>query len=99
MENPAIHALRGGLKWLNLTDRAMVELEPEPMKKLVARQKQGVDEFTGPPNPNLEGAAVVIQEGWMQCPSCSDAWRSESAVGNLRCSTCGKWLRNPCYPK
>ncbi len=55
------------------------------------------EEFPEPPDPSITESAVQIEDGWLQCPSCSDAWKSDSGHGMVSCPSCGANLRNPNY--
>ena len=49
------------------------------------------------PAPAVEVAAVAIDEQWIQCPSCSDAWESVSRDGMVKCPSCSAVVLNPRY--
>ncbi len=45
----------------------------------------------------ISEAATIIDESWLQCPLCSDAWQSKSIYALVRCVKCASILRNPTY--
>jgi len=47
------------------------------------------------PNPSIGHAAELVDEGWLLCPKCGDAWESHSAYGMVRCPKCSALLSNP----
>lgn len=49
------------------------------------------------PDPAVKAAAVAIDEQWIQCPSCCDAWESVSRDGMAKCPSCSAVVLNPRY--
>jgi hypothetical protein len=49
------------------------------------------------PSPTATETARELQEDWVICPQCSDAWESESDLALVRCPKCRASLRNPRY--
>lgn len=51
-------------------------------------------EFT---RPEL-GAASVLQDRWVQCPACADAWEVLDDAGVIVCPTCSGEFNSPFAP-
>jgi hypothetical protein len=49
------------------------------------------------PHPHITLAAEALDDTWLYCPSCIDAWESTSEEGMVMCPLCQNWLRNPRY--
>lgn len=57
------------------------------------RRKQLADlEFL---DPSVQEWAVALEDKWLQCPFCSDAWKSGCLDAMVRCPTCERVSRNP----
>lgn len=41
--------------------------------------------------------AELVEDNWLMCPKCVDAWESDSILGMVRCPKCSKMLLNPKY--
>lgn len=50
------------------------------------------------PNPFISEKAQLVNDEWLMCPVCIDAWESKSSVdGMVRCANCRSVLHNPRY--
>ena len=49
------------------------------------------------PDPSILDAAEKIDDEWLLCPFCIDAWQPNSKVGMVVCPECKKTLHNPLY--
>ena len=49
------------------------------------------------PHPHITLAAEALDDTWLYCPSCIDAWESTSKDGMVMCPLCQNWLHNPRY--
>jgi hypothetical protein len=47
------------------------------------------------PDPLVRETAKSLQDDWLQCPFCSDAWQSTTLDPIVRCPACQKVSRNP----
>ena len=41
--------------------------------------------------------AEFVQDNWLMCPKCIDAWESDSVLGMVRCPKCSTTFLNPRY--
>ncbi|MCC7508392.1 MAG: hypothetical protein IT464_03340 [Planctomycetes bacterium] len=58
-----------------------------------SKMKEFMDlEFT---DQTVEATARVIDDAWLQCPNCQDAWESQHDSALVRCTSCQAILRNP----
>jgi len=63
--------------------------------RIFRRRKEFMDvEY---PSPLIDDPAEVVDECWLLCPRCSDAWESTTLVGLVRCPSCSTLLANPRY--
>lgn len=44
---------------------------------------------------SVSQTATILDDKWIQCPDCQDAWESESTYAMVRCPTCAGVFRNP----
>ena len=49
------------------------------------------------PNPSITERATALDEEWLMCPLCIDAWRSLCKEGMVICPKCKHMLHNPRY--
>ena len=47
------------------------------------------------PNPSISLTAAILDEEWVLCPTCIDAWESNSLNGMIICPKCHKIMHNP----
>lgn len=51
------------------------------------------------PIHEIKEMAMEINEKWLMCPFCQEAWESKSEVGMVRCPKCNNLLHNPRYKR
>ncbi len=51
------------------------------------------------PNPSIQEHATALDDEWLMCPICIDAWQSTSKDGMVICPKCERMLHNPRYQK
>jgi hypothetical protein len=51
------------------------------------------------PNPSIQEHATALDDEWLMCPICIDAWQSTSKDGMVICPKCERMLHNPRYEK
>lgn len=49
------------------------------------------------PDPNIKAEAEKLDDSWLLCSSCSDAWESHSELALVKCPSCNTIQRNPVY--
>jgi len=49
------------------------------------------------PAPWVDAKAELLQDSWVMCPECNEAWESGMSTGMTRCPKCSKVLLNPLY--
>lgn len=63
--------------------------------KIFKRYKELMDlEF---PNPSITLSAEILDDQWLLCPTCIDAWESTSKDGMVICPKCKQMMHNPRY--
>jgi hypothetical protein len=72
----------------------IVDHDPEAQQVFRHYQKLLVFEF---PDPNVRDVGIQLQENWVQCFRCRDAWESEWVPGMIQCPKCEAVMRNPLY--
>ena len=50
------------------------------------------------PLPSIPEAASALDEEWLMCHFCLDAWQSTSKDGMVICPKCKRMMHNPRYP-
>ncbi len=45
-------------------------------------------------NPSVSLIAEPLDNGWLLCPSCCDAWKSESQLELVKCPSCSALMKN-----
>ena len=46
-------------------------------------------------NPSIEKSATILDETWLMCPDCIDAWENTSTSAMVICPKCNQVLHNP----
>jgi tRNA(Ile2) C34 agmatinyltransferase TiaS len=70
-------------------------LGDESARQLFYKRQQSADmEFL---DLHIEKTATVLNDNWVQCPLCGDAWESTSLDAMVRCPKCQGLSRNPRY--
>ena len=46
------------------------------------------------PDPTSDRVAIPLTEGWVQCPSCFDAWQPDPSYGRSDCPSCDSISNN-----
>jgi len=64
--------------------------------KLIAEEERV--EFSEP-DPNVTEQATHLEDKWLMCPLCTEAWDSESVYPMVRCPKCQEKLSNPLHTK
>jgi len=64
--------------------------------KLIAEEERV--EFSEP-DPNVTEQATHLEDKWLVCPLCTEAWDSESVYPMVRCPKCQEKLYNPLHTK
>jgi hypothetical protein len=49
------------------------------------------------PNPGIQDKAIAMDDHWLFCSYCIDAWQSFSTDGMVICPTCNRTMHNPNY--
>ena len=49
------------------------------------------------PDPEIEMKAASLDDGWVMCPICIDAWEPKSIDGMIICPKCKNVMHNPFY--
>jgi hypothetical protein len=49
------------------------------------------------PDPSISDKTQALDDEWLMCPFCIDAWQSDSKDGMVICPTCHRKLHNPRY--
>lgn len=49
------------------------------------------------PDPAIKDCAQILDEEWLLCPICIDAWKCRSEDGMVICPNCKKMFHNPRY--
>ena len=47
------------------------------------------------PDPSIEKSATILDETWLMCPDCIDAWECTSKNAMVICPKCNQVLHNP----
>ncbi len=65
--------------------------------KIFEKYKEAMDlEF---PNPEINDKASDIEEGWVMCPYCIDAWQPNQVDAMIVCPKCSRVMHSPYYGK
>lgn len=54
-----------------------------------------LEEYLNKSDPMIEEAAIVVENNWLICPKCLDAWISDSLTPMVICPKCEHALHNP----
>lgn len=72
------------------------ELSSEELEKiaddLIEKELKTLD-------PSIEKSATILNEAWLMCPNCIDAWESTSNNAMVICPNCNQVLHNPRFQK
>ncbi|MBN9378089.1 MAG: hypothetical protein BGO14_01245 [Chlamydiales bacterium 38-26] len=49
------------------------------------------------PDPDVSEKATALEDGWVMCPICIDAWQPHSYSGMIVCPKCNHTMHNPYY--
>ena len=49
------------------------------------------------PDPDISEKATALEDGWVMCPTCIDAWQPHSYSGMIVCPKCHHTMHNPYY--
>jgi hypothetical protein len=49
------------------------------------------------PNPEIDLKAEKLEDSWLMCPICIDAWQTDSKAGMVICPKCKNIMHNPNY--
>ena len=49
------------------------------------------------PSPSVTEKAELIEDNWLMCPKCLEAWQSDVILGMVDCPQCSSVLLNPRY--
>lgn len=49
------------------------------------------------PSPSINDKAELLEDAWLMCPHCAEAWESAITLGMIRCPKCFSCLLNPRY--
>jgi hypothetical protein len=72
-------------------------IEEEKALDIFYKRKKEMDmEF---PNFSVKEKANTIDQNWLMCPKCMDAWESNSIFGMIECPKCNSIVHNPRYKK
>ena len=64
----------------------------EDLKKMISRLRE---DYLKIPDPKITEIATEGDSKWLICPSCSDAWESESSDAMVICPNCEYICHNP----
>ncbi|MGE0198246.1 MAG: colicin immunity domain-containing protein [Simkaniaceae bacterium] len=67
----------------------------ETQKKLNKTLNEVIEEELSIPDPFLEKSATILDDQWLMCPDCVDAWESNSKNAMVICPKCNQILHNP----
>jgi len=51
------------------------------------------------PNPSITLQAEILDGSWLMCPSCIDAWETDSKDGMVFCPKCLQIMHNPFFKR
>ena len=77
------------------TEKQLREKVTEVKKKLNKTLADIIDEELGVYNPSIEKSATILDDTWLMCPDCIDAWESTSKNPMVICPKCDQVLHNP----
>ncbi|QVL56095.1 MAG: hypothetical protein KFB95_02500 [Simkaniaceae bacterium] len=72
------------------------ELSYEELEKIA---DDLIEEELKKPDPNIEKSATILDETWLMCPDCIDAWESASKSAMVICPKCNQIFHNPRFQK
>lgn len=72
----------------------IIEARPKALAEFAAQCRVMDREF---PVPGVAGRALALNDDWVQCSVCMDAWEPEANVAMIDCPKCGTLLHNPLY--
>ena len=49
------------------------------------------------PDPDVSEKATALEDGWVMCPTCIDAWQPNPLDGMTVCPICHQTMHNPFY--
>ena len=77
-----------------LTDyeNKVLQLSVETLQMLVDKELAEYSKFV---DPTVSKEATVIDEKWLMCPDCIDAWESSSKDPMIVCPKCNQAFHNP----
>ncbi len=80
---------------INHSDNLM-EREDNDLNIFYKRKKEMDMEF---PDDSIKEKASVVDQNWLMCTNCIEAWESLSIFGMIECPKCKTIMHNPRYKK
>jgi hypothetical protein len=81
------------------TEKELKRKVLETKKKLNKTLSELVKEELKKPDSNIEKSATILDETWLMCPVCIDAWESTSKNAMVICPKCNQVFHNPRFQK
>ena len=79
-----------------MEDDPQFELTEEELSNLADKLvAEGEREELLIPVPDIKDKATELDEHWLMCPLCQEAWEEHSPYGMVRCPKCNNKLLNP----
>ena len=80
----------------------LFSMEDDPQFEYTEQQlrsiaEQWINEYTKVPDPSISLSAIPLDDSWLMCPDCIDAWESTTKDSMVDCPKCHKYFHNPRY--
>ena len=72
------------------------EMEKAALEIFYKRKKEMDLEFQ---DESITEKASIVDNNWLMCPTCVDAWESSSILAMVECPKCKKIMHNPRFKK
>lgn len=70
--------------------------EPKEVRNFIKYQELMALEF---PDPEINDKASNLEDGWVMCPHCIDAWQPNTIDAMIICPKCQRVMHSPYYEK
>jgi hypothetical protein len=85
-------------KLSTMDDDVQFEFTSEELYRLAENLiQEGQEEELSQPVSSIKERAERLDETWLMCPLCQEAWESKSVFGMVCCPGCKNKLHNPKY--
>jgi len=91
-----VHYVWGFPEYVNDATLYARAVDREPEAVGIFKRYKRLFEFEFP-DPAVEEKGILLQDRWVQCPKCWDAWEEATGLGMAQCPVCKSIVHNPLY--